>query len=50
MATNDFDVWLDGAPFIDIGGSYEFDVWLDDAPVLEQSEGTSVARRRAEIF
>lgn len=51
MITNDFDTWLDGAPFLSINGSWEFDIWLDGVPMLEVDEGgTGVIRRRAFIF
>jgi hypothetical protein len=34
MSADNLDIWLDGAPVIDAGGSDEFAIWLDGAPVV----------------
>ena len=53
--TNELNVWLDGAPVINMAPNKEFDVWLDNAPVVTIDESdapstTTTARRRAFIF
>lgn len=57
--TNEFNVWQDGAPVVNLTPNQEFDIWQDGAPVanIDESAGTppptppvTSARRRAFIF
>jgi hypothetical protein len=50
--TNEFLVWKDGAPVVNITPEQEFNVWKDGAPVVDMDEGFSpvTARRRSFIF
>ena len=52
LATNEFNVWFNGAPILSVNGNYEFAVWIDGAPVLEQGQNANLnaLRRRVLIF
>ena len=36
--TLEFNVWMDGVPFINVQGSPEFDVWSNGVPIVDQDE------------
>jgi hypothetical protein len=50
--TEEFDVWQDDVPVIELGVSQEFDLWQDDVPVVKPLVETTpqTNRRRSYIF
>jgi hypothetical protein len=56
---NEFNVWQDNAPVVNLAPNQEFDIWQDNAPVANIDESAGVPppippitslRRRAFIF
>ena len=39
--SQEFSLWLEGAPFISMKGDLDFGKWLEGAPTLEQDESGS---------